>query len=69
TITFSQPIHIQQILWHDNDPNPGETGWSFNGIPAPLTGDGQSQYQSVDLTTDTVHIDAGGDSGGIDFCF
>ena len=21
TITFAQPIHIQQILWHDNDPN------------------------------------------------
>ena len=20
TITFAQPIHIQQILWHDNDP-------------------------------------------------
>jgi hypothetical protein len=35
TITFSQPIHIQEILWHDNDPKVGETGWSFNGIAGP----------------------------------
>ena len=69
TITFAQPIHIQQILWHDNDPNPGEVGWSMNGISAPLTGNQQSVYQDVDITTNVVNIDAGGDSGGIDFCF
>ena len=69
TITFAAPIHIQQILWHDNDPNPGEAGWSFNGIVGPLTGNQLSVYQDVDLTTSVVNIDAGGDSGGIDFCF
>jgi len=69
TITFAQPIHIQQILWHDNDPKVGEAGWSFNGITAPLTGNQMSVYQAVDLTTSVVNIDAGGDSGGIDFCF
>ena len=69
TITFAGPINVQQILWHDNDPNPGEAGWSFNGIAGPLTGDGNSITQTVDLTTSTVNIDAGGDSGGIDFCF
>ncbi len=69
TITFAQPIHIQQILWHDNDPKAGETGWSFNGIAGPLTGNQASVYTDVDLTTTTVNIDAGGDSGGIDFCF
>ena len=69
TITFAQPIHIQQILWHDNDPKLGETGWSFNGIAGPLTGNQMSLYTNVDLTTSVVNIDAGGDSGGIDFCF
>ena len=47
----------------------GETGWSFNGIAGPLTGNQLSVFQNVDLTTTTVNIDAGGDSGGIDFCF
>ena len=28
-----------------------------------------SLYTNVDLTTSVVNIDAGGDSGGIDFCF
>lgn len=69
TITFSQPIHIQQILWHDNDPKAGEQGWSFNGIAGPLTGNQLSVFQDVDITTSVVNIDAGGDSGGIDFCF
>ncbi|MGQ0609044.1 MAG: hypothetical protein ACT4OQ_11360 [Chloroflexota bacterium] len=52
-----------------NDPNPGEAGWSFNGIAGPLTDDGNTQVTLVNLTTDTVNIKAGGDSGGIDFCF
>jgi hypothetical protein len=69
TITFAQPIHIQQILWHDNDPKAGEQGWSFNGIAGPLTGNQLSVFQDVDITTSVVNIDAGGDSGGIDFCF
>jgi hypothetical protein len=69
TIQFSQPIRIVAILWHDNDPNPGETGWSFNGIAGPLTGDGGTMVTTVDLTTSNVNIKAGGDSGGIDFCF
>jgi hypothetical protein len=69
TITFNQPIHIQKILWHDNDPKLGEAGWSFNGIAGPLTGNQNSVVTDVNLTTSVVNIDAGGDSGGIDFCF
>jgi hypothetical protein len=69
TIQFNQPIRIVAILWHDNDPNPGEAGWSFNGTPGPITGDGNTQVTTVNITTSTVNIKAGGDSGGIDFCF
>jgi hypothetical protein len=69
TIEFDSPIHVTGILWHDNDPNPGEAGWSVNGIAAPLTGNGNGILTAVDLTTSTLNIDAGGDSGGIDFCF
>lgn len=69
TITFSSDIMITAILWHDNDPNPGEAGWSFNGTAGPITGDGNTIVTPVNLTTKTVNIDAGGDSGGIDFCF
>jgi hypothetical protein len=69
TITFGSPIHITSIIWHDNDPNAGEAGWSVNGIAGPLTGNQMTVQTSVDLTTSTVNIDAGGDSGGIDFCF
>ena len=38
TIQFNRFIKIVAILWYDNDPNPGEAGWSFNGIAGPLTG-------------------------------
>ncbi|MGH2382213.1 MAG: hypothetical protein ACRDG7_13465 [Candidatus Limnocylindria bacterium] len=69
TIDFGTDILITAILWHDNDPNPGETGWSFNGIAGPITGDGNTLVTLVNLTTDSVNIKAGGDSGGIDFCF
>lgn len=68
TISFSSSIHISAILWHDNDPKAGETGWSFNGIAGPLTGDDKTVITQVNLTTSSVTIDAGGDSGGIDFC-
>lgn len=69
TIDFASPIHIETIIWHDNDPNPGEAGWSFNGIAGPLTGNQMTVSTPVDLTTSQVNIDAGGDSGGVDFCF
>ena len=69
TIQFGSPIHITAILWHDNDPNPGETGWSFNGIAGPITGGDNTVVTPVDITTSSVSIMAGGDSGGIDFCF
>jgi hypothetical protein len=68
TIDFPAAVRITGILWHDNDPNPGEAGWSVNGIAGPLTGDGNGILTPVDLVTDTLEIDAGGDSGGIDFC-
>jgi hypothetical protein len=45
------------------------TGPNRNRIAAPLTGNQMSVYQTVDLTTSAVNIDAGGESGGIDFCF
>lgn len=69
TIGFGTDVMITAILWHDNDPNPGEAGWSFNGTPGPITGDGNTIVTPVNLVTNSVHIDAGGDSGGIDFCF
>ncbi|HEY7522735.1 MAG TPA: hypothetical protein VH813_04945 [Candidatus Limnocylindrales bacterium] len=68
TIEFAAPVRITGILWHDNDPNPGEAGWSVNGIAGPLTGDGNGIITPVNLVTDTLNVDAGGDSGGIDFC-
>ncbi|HEY0604598.1 MAG TPA: hypothetical protein VGD58_16895 [Herpetosiphonaceae bacterium] len=69
TIEFDRIIRIISILWHDNDPNPGEQGWSFNGIAGPITGQKITIITPVDLATDTVMINAGGDSGGIDFCY
>jgi hypothetical protein len=69
TIEFDRVIRIVAILWYDNDPNPGEAGWSFNGIAGPLTGDGNGTWTFHNLVTNIVNIDAGGDSGGIDFCF
>jgi hypothetical protein len=69
TIEFNRTIRVVAILWFDNDPNPGEAGWSFNGISGPLTGNRGAILQPVDLITNVVHIDAGLDSGGIDFCF
>lgn len=69
TIDFANSIRISGILWHDNDPNPGEAGWSVNGVAGPLTGNGNSIITPVDLTVSQLNIDAGGDSGGIDFCF
>jgi hypothetical protein len=68
TITFSSDILITGILFHDNDPKSGETGWFVAGVQQ-LTGDDGSRVLPVNITTDTVTIDAGGDSGGIDFCF
>jgi hypothetical protein len=69
TITFAGTIHIEKLLWHDNDPKAGEAGWSFNGTPGPVTPNQQSIFQDVDITTSIANVDAGGDSGGIDFCF
>ena len=69
TISFSTDIHISSVLWRDNDPKSGEAGWSLNGVAGPITGDDSTLVSSVNITTSTVTIDAGGDSGGIDFCF
>ena len=69
TIQFDRVIVITAIFWWDNDPNPGEAGWSFNGIAGPLTGNQAGACTPVHIVTDTVTIDAGGDSGGIDFWF
>jgi hypothetical protein len=69
TITFASPIHITSVLWRDNDPKAGEAGWSLNGVVGPLTGDDGTLVTSVNIVTTTVTINAGGDSGGIDFCF
>jgi len=69
TITFAQPILVTGILWYDNDPNPGEAGWSLNGIQGPLTGHESAACTTVSFVTDTVVIASGDDSGGIDFWF
>ena len=70
TISFGGPIHITSIYVWDNDPDTGagETGWSFNGSPLPNTGDHTSTIVTADIITSTVSIDAGDDSGGVDFC-
>ncbi|MDQ4036191.1 MAG: hypothetical protein M3153_09685, partial [Chloroflexota bacterium] len=68
TISFPSDIHITAILFHDNDPKAGEAGWSLNGVQE-LTDDDKTEIVMVNITTSTVTIDAGGDSGGIDFCF
>lgn len=69
TIAFDRTIRVVGILWHDNDPKAGETGWSINGIAGPLMGNGSALWTAVNLTTSEVFIDAGGDSGGVDFCY
>ncbi len=71
TISFASPIHISSIYVWDNDPDTsaGETGWSFNGTALPITGDHTAMIVPVDMLTSTVNIDAGDDSGGVDFCF
>jgi hypothetical protein len=69
TIVFDRQIQIVSIYWWDNDPKEGEAGWSFNGIAGPVTGEKASAITAVNLVTDTVNISAGGDSGGVDFCY
>lgn len=69
TISFASPIHITSVLWRDNDPKAGEVGWSLNGVAGPITGDDDTLVTNTNIVTSTVTIDAGGDSGGIDFCF
>jgi hypothetical protein len=69
TIKFDRTIRITAVYWWDNDPEPGETGWSFNGVAGPRTGSKTGICTLVNMTTDTVMISAGGDSGGIDFWF
>lgn len=69
TIVFDRQIQIVSIYWWDNDPKAGEAGWSFNGIAGPVTGDKASAITAVNLVTNTVNISAGGDSGGLDFCY
>jgi hypothetical protein len=76
TITFAAPIKISQILWHDNDPNPldpSQIGWTFTTdtqtIVGPITGQRQTIITPVLLSTTTITIDAGNESGGIDICF
>jgi hypothetical protein len=70
TISFASPIHITSVYVWDNDPDTlaGETGWSFNGVALPITGQHTAQIVSKDILTSTVTIDAGDDSGGVDFC-
>ena len=69
TISFNRQIQITSIYWWDNDPKVGETGWSFNGLGGPTTGDKGSTVTPVNLVTDTIQISAGKDSGGVDFCY
>jgi hypothetical protein len=69
TIDFDRNIRIVAVLFHDNDPNPGEAGWSFNGVAAPLTGNQTGVCVPWNEVTNQVNIDAGGDSGGVDFWF
>lgn len=69
TITFDRTIRITAIFWWDNDPKPGQAGWSVNGIAGPTTGNQAGRCTGVNLTTDSLTIDAGGDSGGIDLWF
>jgi hypothetical protein len=69
TIVFGSPIHITSVLWRDNDPKAGEAGWSLNGVAGPNTGDDGTLVTSTNIVGATVTINAGGDSGGIDFCF
>jgi hypothetical protein len=75
TIQFNRQIRITTILWYDNDPKvppevpTAEDGWSFNGIAGPITANSGTAISHVNLTTNTVTISAGDDSGGVDFCF
>jgi hypothetical protein len=69
TIVFGSPIHITSVLWRDNDPKSGEAGWSLNGVAGPITGDDKTLVTSTNIVASTITINAGGDSGGIDFCF
>jgi hypothetical protein len=71
TITFNRTIQIVSVYWWDNDPDigAGETGWSFNGVAGPLTGQMASAITAVNYVTNTVTISAGNDSGGVDFCY
>jgi hypothetical protein len=69
TIVFDRTIHIVSVYWWDNDPKTGEAGWSFNGVPGPVTGEKVSAITAVNYVTNTVTISAGDDSGGVDFCY
>lgn len=64
-----RPAPADHVWDNDPDTGAGETGWSFNGTPLPVTGHHTSTIVATNIVTDTVTISAGGDSGGVDFCF
>jgi hypothetical protein len=71
TIEFNRTIRVTAILWWDNDPDAslGETGWSVNAVPGPATGHNAAMWTLENFTARIITIDAGKDSGGVDFCF
>jgi hypothetical protein len=69
TIEFNRQIRIVSLYLHDNDPESGEAGWSFNGVSLAQTGHNNSLIIGWDQVTSQVTISAGDDSGGVDFCY
>jgi hypothetical protein len=68
-IEFDHTIRLVAILWFDNDPKQGEEGWSVNDISGPWITEKEWQWTLEDSTTRQIQINAGQDSGGVDFCF
>lgn len=68
-IDFDRTIKIVAILWFDNDPKQGEDGWSINEVHGPWLPEKEWQWTLEDMRTRHVQIQAGQDTGGVDFCF
>src|SRR3989338_10894609 len=68
-VTFPSNIILDSALIFDNDPKKGEKPWSINGVSLPPSGQGSwGPLFKLNLTTDLMSFDNGGDSSHINIC-
>ena len=68
-VSFLNQVVLDSALIFDNDPKKGEKPWSINGVSLPPSGQGSwGPLFKLNLTTDLMSFDNGGDSSHINIC-